>query len=450
MSSELAFSPDALEKRALTLGFIPLTDCAPLVIAREMGFFERYGLEVTLSKETSWANIRDKVAIGILDGAQMLAPMPLAMSIGLGPIKKPTITAFSMDLNGNAVTVSDALHREMLAEGHENMSQRSTSALALRSVIDARSERGREPLSFAVVFPFSTHNYELRYWLASAGIDPDRDIRLVVVPPSQMVDQLERGLIDGYCVGEPWNSIAVQRGLGHTLITKYEIWQNSPEKVFGVTEEWAAQHPNTHLALLMALLEASQWVDKQEHRLGVTEIISRSVYINAPENVVRMSMMGTYQFAPNSMPQTQTDFNVFHRYAANYPWRSHAIWFLTQMIRWGQIQECFNIPAVASEVFRPDIHREAAKLVSIDAPVVDYKSEGIHNTKWSLPGSDGAIAMGPDSFCDGDSFDPMKPVEYLKSFSVHNLALPLQQLHEINNYTSSGTDMPRVRQESTR
>ncbi|MEW8461660.1 MAG: CmpA/NrtA family ABC transporter substrate-binding protein, partial [Candidatus Thiodiazotropha endolucinida] len=183
MSDNLSLNPDTLEKNELILGFIPLTDCAPLVIAKEMGFFEKYGLEVSLSKETSWANIRDKVAIGILDGAQMLAPMPLAMSLGLGPIQKPMVTAFSMDLNGNAITVSSDLYREMLAVDSDDMLQHSTTVLALKTVIDNRNKNGLEPLSFAVVFPLSTHNYELRYWMASAGIDPDRDVRLVVVPP---------------------------------------------------------------------------------------------------------------------------------------------------------------------------------------------------------------------------------------------------------------------------
>ncbi|MEW8288322.1 MAG: CmpA/NrtA family ABC transporter substrate-binding protein [Candidatus Thiodiazotropha endolucinida] len=436
MSDNLSLNPDTLEKNELILGFIPLTDCAPLVIAKEMGFFEKYGLEVSLSKETSWANIRDKVAIGILDGAQMLAPMPLAMSLGLGPIQKPMVTAFSMDLNGNAITVSSDLYREMLTVDSDDMLQHSTTVLALKTVIDNRNKKGLEPLSFAVVFPFSTHNYELRYWMASAGIDPDRDVRLVVVPPSQMVEQLQKGLIDGYCVGEPWNSIAVQKGLGHTLITKYEIWKNSPEKVFGVTEEWAVQHPNTHLALLRALLEASRWVDSRENRAKVTEIISRSIYINAPENIVRMSMTGTYQFAPNSMPQALPDFNVFHRYAANYPWRSHAVWFMTQMIRWGQIEEPIDIHATAAEVYRPDIYRAAGKLLGIAAPTADHKLEGAHHQNWKLVESSVTTLLGADSFFDDSIFDPMSPLDYLKSFPIHNMSLALQQLQDSIRYQS--------------
>lgn len=190
----------APEKPRLTLGFIPLTDCAPLVIALEKGWFARYGLDVVLSKETSWANIRDKVVIGILDGAQMLAPMPIASTLGLGPVERPTITALSLDLNGNAITVSQTLYSEMRALDPAGMTRRPFGAEPLRRVIQERATRGEAPLTFAVVFPVSTHAYQLRYWMGAAGIDPDRDLRLIVVPPPQMVSQLKAGHIDGFCV----------------------------------------------------------------------------------------------------------------------------------------------------------------------------------------------------------------------------------------------------------
>ncbi len=255
-----------LEKPQLTLGFVPLTDCAPLVIAQEKGIFRRYGLEVTLSKETSWANIRDKVALGILDGAQMLAPMVLGMSCGVGPVKKAMVTALSLDLNGNAITVSNALYAIMQACAPHDAPLPNRSAHVLKQVIDARRNNGEKPLSFATVFPTATHTYELRYWMASAGINPDRDVRLVVVPPPQMRAHLESGDVDGFCVGEPWNAAVVHAGIGRTLITKYELWNNSPEKVLGVTREWAEQYPHTHRALLMALLEAARWLDQPNCR----------------------------------------------------------------------------------------------------------------------------------------------------------------------------------------
>lgn len=413
-----------LEKTSLTLGFIPLTDCAPLVVAKEKGYFRKQGLEVKLSKETSWANIRDKVAIGILDGAQMLAPMPLSMTLGLGPIRKPIVTAFSMDLNGNAITVSSGLHKAMQEIDPESMNQRTTSVRALKSVIEGRKKAGKERLIFAVVYPFSSHNYELRYWMASAGINPDHDVRLVVVPPPQMVTQMEQGLIDGYCVGEPWNTLAVQKGFGHTLITKYEIWNNSPEKVLGVSEEWAEQYPNTHKALIKALLEACQWVDKPSNRLEVAALISQSVYVNAPEHIVRMSMTSTYQYALGGMPETMPDFNVFHRYAANYPWRSHAEWFLLQMIRWGHITNPVDIHTVADKVYRPDIFKAAADELGYITPAIDRKPEGLQTTGWQIDGID----LGPDLFFDEQIYLPDYPLEYLSKFEQSNMSTPAEAL----------------------
>lgn len=399
-----------LEKPRLALGFIPLTDCAPLVIAQEKGIFSRYGLEVTLSKETSWANIRDKVALGILDGAQMLAPMVLGMSCGVGPVRKPMITALSLDLNGNAITVSNALYASMYACAPLEASVPGRSAHVLKQVIDARRYAGEKPLTFATVFPTATHTYELRYWMASAGINPDRDVRLVVVPPPQMKARLESGDVDGFCVGEPWNAAVVHAGIGRTLITKYELWNNSPEKVLGVTQEWAEQYPHTHHALLLALLEAARWLDQPHCRREAAALIACGRYVQAPEEVVMMSMIGTYRYAANEAPRALPDFNVFHRYAANFPWRSHAIWFLTQMVRWRQLRGPVNFRHIAETVYRPDLYRDAAVRFGIPVPGIDYKNEGEHSTAWSL---DANITLGSDLFMDGRTFNPSDPVGYL-------------------------------------
>lgn len=430
------FNAPALEKTALILGFIPLTDCAPMIVAKEHGWFAKYGLDVTLSKETSWANIRDKVALGILDGAQMLAPMPLAMTLGLGPIHKPMVTAFSMDLNGNAITVSNALYERMLRADAAAMNERPLSARALKRVLDADRQAGRPPLTFAMVFPESTHNYELRYWMAAAGIDPDCDVRLVVVPPPQMVGRLAEGEIDGYCVGEPWNAQAVQAGIGRTLITKYEIWNNSPEKVLGVTQEWAEQYPNTHHALLLALLEACRWLDEPDHRIEAAALIARSVYVNAPEHVVRMSMTGTFQYAADEMPRALPDFNVFHRYAANFPWRSHAVWFLTQMLRWGQLQQPLDLQAVAAAVYRPDIHRQAAAALGLPCPGIDHKTEGRHAAVWKLYDGSSSLPMGADGFLDGRLFDPSQATDYLRGFEIQHMKVDAEQLVALNPDTT--------------
>ncbi|MCB1876402.1 MAG: ABC transporter substrate-binding protein [Chromatiales bacterium] len=380
-----------LEKTRLTLGFIPLIDCAPLVLGAEKGFFANEGLDVAISREASWSNIRDKVALGALDGAQMLAPMPLAASLGLGGVPRPVVTAFGMGLNGNAITVSRALFEHMAEVDPLAMAQRPVSARVLKNVIEIRRKRGEERLTFASVFPYSNHNYLLRYWMAAAGIDPDADVRLIVVPPPDMVRNLDAGTIDGYCVGEPWNTVAEHLGAGHTIITTYEIWNNHPEKVFGVGREWAEQHPNTHLALLRALIRTAQWLDQEPNREVAAAILARPHYLNLPVNVVRESLGCMGGGAPGVR-------KVFHRYAANYPWRSHARWVLEQMRRWGQIDATADIDSVAEAAYQPEIYRRAAAQLGLATPSADGKTEGEHAEPWT---GEGGILMGEDRFIDG-------------------------------------------------
>ena len=423
---------EGLEKTDLTLGIIPLTDCAPLVIAHEKGYFAKHGIKSQISKEASWANIRDKVSIGALDGAHMLAGMPIASSLGIGAIKKPTITSYSLDLNGNGITVSNELYDRMVEADPEAMAERPLSARALKKVIDADKAAGKNAMTFAMVFPVSTHNYEIRYWMADAGIDPDKDVRLIVIPPPQMVANLTARNIDGYCVGEPWNERAVIAGIGKTLITNHEIWNNNPEKVVGVNLDWAEKNPNTHMAMIRALVEAAQWMDQPENRLEVVEIISRKSYVNAPVDVVKMSKTGTFRYAIDEEPRPLPDFNVFYRYAATFPWRSHAVWFMSQMVRWGQIEEPLDIVKAASEIYRPDIYREAVKGLGIPVPTIDMKTEGTHAEGWTLEEATSPIAMGPDRFFNGDVFNPGKVLSYIDGFEVKNLAFAMDELSKLN------------------
>jgi nitrate/nitrite transport system ATP-binding protein len=443
LQSTQSGSGKTLEKTHLNLGFIPLTDCAPLVVAKEKGFFHQQGLNVELSRENSWANIRDKVGIGMLDGAQMLAAMPLASALGVSGAV-PMVTAMSLDLNGNGVTVSKEIYERMRATGETDLDTPAGSGRALKQVIDENNAAGGKPLMFATVFPYSSHNYLLRYWLAASGIDPDKDIQLSVVPPPQMVNYLQAGVISGFCVGEPWNTLAVCNDLGHTLVASYDIWNNHPEKVFGVASSWAAANPNTHQAVLTALIKACEWIDLPENREEVCELLSLGRYVNAPKEILEKSLRGTFQFSREQEAVDRPDFNVFNRYSANMPWHSHAIWFLTQMVRWGQLRDPVDLKQIATQVYRPELFRKVATSLNINLPVEDMKQEGVHAEDWTLQGEQGDLAMGADRFFDGLSFDPADPIAYLANQPVNSLSFTLNALREENPITG---DVPLLTEE---
>lgn len=396
-----------LEKTELNIGFIPLTDCASLAVAREKGFFEKYGLSVHLHKEASWANIRDKLAYGMLDAAQMLATMPIASSLGLGSWKKETITALVLGVNGNAITVSSHLYQQLKQLNPEFENQRPVTADTLKQLIELRKEQGQAVLNFAHVFPSSTHNYFLRYWLASAGIDPDKDVKLSVIPPQQMVKNLEANIVDGFCVGEPWNQYAINSGIGHALISSYEIWNNAPDKVLGVNKEWAEHHPNTHKALIKALIEAAAWIDKNENRLEVAEIISREEYINVPVDIISAPLKGEYKYHADAAAENLPDFNVFFRYNASFPWHSHAAWYLTQMQRWGDVEEGVAVSEIIRDIYWVDFYRQVVNEMGLDSPSVNVKVEGQHEQKWEVDSAQGKQVMSSDLFFDNKTFDQL-------------------------------------------
>lgn len=414
-----------LEKDELTFGFIKLTDMAPLAIAYENGYFEDEGLYVTLEPQANWKVLLDGVITGELDGAHMLAGQPLAATIGYGT-KAHIVTPFSMDLNGNGITVSNEVwaamkeHVEMDSEGKP---VHPIKASALKPVIDSFNEAGK-PFNMGMVFPVSTHNYELRYWLASGGIHPgyysgadvsgqiDADAYLSVTPPPQMPATLEAGTIHGYCVGEPWNQQAVAKGIGVPVITDYQIWKNNPEKVFGMTKEFVDENPNTTLALTKALIRAAQWLDENDNanRQDAVEILSRAEYVGADADVIGASMTGTFEFEKGDVREIP-DFNVFFRYFATYPYYSDAIWYLTQMRRWGQIEENNSdewYTETAKSVYMSDIYLEAALLL-VDEGIVQ---------KADFPWDTDGFREPTDEFIDGLTFDGRKPNEYLESFDI--------------------------------
>ncbi|MCO6381131.1 MAG: ABC transporter substrate-binding protein [Vannielia sp.] len=415
-----------LEKDELTFGFIKLTDMAPLAVAYEQGYFLDEGLFVTLEAQANWKVLLDGVIGGQLDGAHMLAGQPLAATIGYGT-EAHIITPFSMDLNGNGITVSNEVWELMKPNipQEDGKPVHPISASAMAPVVEQYKSEGK-PFNMGMVFPVSTHNYELRYWLAAGGLHPGfyspenisgqiaADVLLSVTPPPQMPATLEAGTIYGYCVGEPWNQAAVFKGIGVPVITDYELWKNNPEKVFGITAAFAEENPNTTKAVVKALIRAAIWLDENDNanRAEAVEILSRSEYVGADAEVIANSMTGTFEYEKGDK-RAVPDFNVFFRYNATYPFYSDAIWYLTQMRRWGQIPE--EKPdawyaETAASVYRPDIYLEAARLL------VD---EGLANEADFPWDSDGYKAPTPATdIIDGIPYDGKAPNAYLESLPI--------------------------------
>ncbi|MFT6164245.1 CmpA/NrtA family ABC transporter substrate-binding protein [Zhongshania aliphaticivorans] len=414
-----------LEKTDVTLGFIPLTDCAPLVIAHEKGYFASEGLNVTLSREVSWAGIRDKVGLGILDGAQMLASIPVASRLGVGGPKIDMVSAMVLDLNGNAITVNNQLYNHLYEIDSRSEFSPLIAAQALQCLIEENKRSKRPKLRFGVVYPCSTQSYELRYWLASAGIDPDRDVEIVVIPPPKMVTAMTDGDIHGFCVGEPWNTLAVQQQIGHVVATKYQLWNNSPEKVFAVSESWSKENPATHQALLRALIKACIWLDKKENRRLTAKIISQAAYIALPEETVALSLMGSSLKHHGLPPEKVEDFHVFHRYSANFPWLNHAEWFISQMYRWGQLTTPVNIEETVAAVYKPGLFRIAAAALGIESPSIDRKTEGNLHEKMMLTKSQ---HIGPNQFLDGQIISVGGIIKYLEKQNLSKADIPALRL----------------------
>jgi nitrate/nitrite transport system substrate-binding protein len=418
-------APLVLEKDELKLGFIKLTDMAPLAIAYERGYFEDEGLFVTLEPQANWKVLLDRVITGELDGAHMLAGQPLGATIGFGT-EAHVITAFSMDLNGNGITVSNEIWSAMKPHvplGADGKPLHPIKADALKPVVAAYRAAGK-PFNMGMVFPVSTHNYELRYWLAAGGIHPGyysntdvsgqvgADVLLSVTPPPQMPATLEAGTIYGYSVGEPWNQQAVFKGIGVPVITDYEIWKNNPEKVFGVTQGWADANPSTHLALIKALIRAAIWLDENDNanRAAAVKILARSEYVGADAEVIANSMTGTFEYERGD-ERAVPDFNVFFRYFATYPYYSDAVWYLTQMRRWGQIAEQKSdewYAATAKATYRPDIYVKAARLLV---------EEGLANEE-DFPWTSDGYRAPQNEFIDGIAFDGRQPNAYLESLPI--------------------------------
>jgi nitrate/nitrite transport system substrate-binding protein len=382
------WAADGPEAPQVRIGIIALTDCASIVMAHELGLFEKYGIEATISKEASWAVIRDRLSLGENQATHMLYGMPYASTMGLlGAPKKPMIIAFCLNHNGQAITLTKAL----LAKGAKAPQQ-------IRPLAEQAKASGR-PMTFAMTFPPGTHAMWMRYWLGSGGIHPDRDVTLITIPPAQMVANMKVGKMDGFCVGEPWNARAVADGTGFTAITTQQLWKDHPEKVLAFTAEFAERNPRTVRAVLRAVLEASQYIDILENRPHVAEVIARPQYINTQKEVILPRLLGEYDYGDGRTEKDPLYMTFFDR-DTNFPWKSHGLWWLTQLRRWGMVGPEVDYRATVDQVHRPDIFRDVAKELSVAAPAEDLKVETLF---------------------DGVAFEPTEPERYAKSFAVNSL-----------------------------
>jgi two-component system, oxyanion-binding sensor len=343
----------------LQIGFIPLIDAAALIIAVEKGFVEAEGLEVRLVREVSWSNVRDKLNIGLFDAAHILAPVPIASTLGLGHIKVPIVVPLTLNLNGNAITVSPALHAAIMAEIAGDALDPVATARALSQIVATRRRKGDEPLAFGMTFPFSSHNYQLRFWMAAGGIDPDEDVRLVVLPPPFMVDSIAGGQIDGFCVGAPWNSIAVDRGVGRILHFGSDIVQRAAEKVLAVRQHWAEKNPQALAALVRAVSHAAQFAEVPDNRNEVARILARPEYIGVDAEVILRTLQGRLKIAPDGTIRSGDRYIMLAREDASAPDPVQAAWLYAQMVRWRQTAISLEALRAAQSVFRPDLYENA-------------------------------------------------------------------------------------------
>ena len=343
----------------LRIGFIPLVDAAALIVAVDKGFTAAEGLDVTLVREVSWSNVRDKLNIGLFDAAHLLAPVAIASSLGLAHVKVPIVAPFNLGLNGNAITVSPALHAAIMGEIEGDPFDPMATALALARVVAARRKSGAEPLTLGMTFPFSTHNYQLRFWMAAGGVDPDEDVRLVVLPPPYMVDSLVNGHVDGFCVGAPWNSVAVDLGVGHILHFVSDILVRAAEKVLAIRQNWSEKNPDVVAALVRAACTAAEFVEQPENRAEAARILAQPERIGVDADVIQRTLDGRLKIAPDGTMRERSRYLLVGREGAARPDPLQAAWLYAQMVRWGQARLTPEALATAKAVFRPDLYDAA-------------------------------------------------------------------------------------------
>ncbi len=379
---------EAPEVTDLKFGIIALTDCSPIVIAHEKGFFKKYGINATVSKGANWAAIRDSLSNGDIQATHMLIGMPIASTMGLlGSPKKPMVIPWLLNRNGQSITLKLALKGKV-----------TDAPKALKPLADAAKAAGT-PMTFAMTFPPGTHAMWMRYYLAAGGINPDKDVALITVPPPQMVANMKVDKMDGYCVGEPWNARAIADGIGFTSLNTQDIWKDHPEKVCAFTEEFAEKNPKTVKAVLKALHEASIWLDNMDNRPEQAEIVSKATYINCPKEIILGRLQGHYDMG-DGRSKKDPNYMIFHERNCNYPQLKYCKWWLTQFRRWGMVDGAPDYDGIAKKVMRPDLYEEAMKEIGF---------------------AHGGANSDPETFFDGVTFDPADPEKYATSFAINSL-----------------------------
>jgi nitrate/nitrite transport system substrate-binding protein len=372
----------------IKFGMIALTDCSPIVIAHEKGFFRKYGINSTVNKLANWAAIRDALTNGDIQATHMLFGMPIASTMGLlGSPRVPMIIPWVLNRNGQSITLKRDLSPRVAAD-----------PAALRPIAFQARDAG-SPMTFAMTFPPGTHAMWMRYYLAKGGINPDRDVRLITIPPPQMVANMRVGAMDGYCVGEPWNARAIADGIGFTSVNTQDIWRDHPEKICAFKADYAEQNPRAVKAVLKALHEASVWLDDMANRPEQAEIVSRPTYINCPADLILGRMQGHYDFG-DGRTREDPNYMIFSQRNCNYPQKKYVVWWLTQFRRWGMLESAPDYEAIANQVARPDLYEEAMRELGYEH---------------------GGPNMDPETLFDGVTFDPRRPEEYARSFAVHSM-----------------------------
>lgn len=403
--------------QTIRAGFIPLTDCAPLIVAEELGFARQEGLKLDLVRETSWATIRDRIAVRHLDVSHMLAAMPLASNLGLTPLPAALVAPVALGTGGNTVTVSRQLWAELQEHGATPDFSARNAANAFAALVSSRKRRAAPKITFAVVHQYSAHRYQFAYWLASAGVDPDRDLDIVVVPPPLMADALAGHQVDGFSVGEPWGTVAALEGSGHILTTTTHIWQYSPDKVVGMRRDWAEKDPDRLARLVRAVYRAAEWCDAPQHAPELAEIMARPQYLDRAPEAVKPGIERRLATADGSVLAIPA-FMTYAGHAATFPWQSHALWFYSQMVRWGDATLSTASLEAVKAAFRPDLYRAALAPLGLTLPNASSKVEGALRSVTPVAATTGRLDLGPDVFFDGGTFDPEDVEGYLASFSV--------------------------------